>query len=329
MKSESKRDYRLDLLRVMAICMIVFMHSPKPGSAPGYVLSGLSYVTASGLVLFFMISGALLLGTNLSTKEFLKRRFSKIMWPTLFWTFFYLVVNCLSGSLSVHGALKSVFSIPFSAQGHGVLWFMYALAGLYLLTPILSHWLRSASKREIEFYLMLWCVTLIYPYLNLVLFVNETIDGLLYYFAGYAGYFVLGYYLKHYYIYRSWHLIVSIGMAILVPALIYSSGIQFDFYSMLWYLSLPVAAMAFSWYVLVSRLPNKQIRILAKCSMLSFGVYFVHVFFLTRFVWEIDFICNLPGVLQIIAIATLTIAISFIVSWLIAKLPFSKYLIGA
>jgi len=328
MKSESKRDYRLDLLRVMAICMIVFMHSPRPGSAPGYVLSGLSYITASGLVLFFMISGALLLGTNLSTKEFLKRRFSKILWPTLFWTFFYLVVYCLSNSLSVHEVLKSVFSIPFSVQGHGVLWFMYTLAGLYLLTPILSRWLKSSSKREIEFYLMLWCVTLIYPYLSLVLFINETNTGLLYYFAGYVGYFVLGFYLKHCYIFRPWHLIVSIGMAIIVPALVYSSGIQFDFYSMLWYLSLPVAALAFSWYVIASRLPNKQIRIIEQCSKLSFGVYFVHVVFLRHFLWKVSLIHNLPGFLQIIVIASITLVLSYLLSWLISQLPFRKYIIG-
>ena len=63
----NKRDYKLDLLRVIAILLIVLMHSPMPGSAPGFVLSGISYLTAPGIGLFFMISGALLLGNNLST----------------------------------------------------------------------------------------------------------------------------------------------------------------------------------------------------------------------------------------------------------------------
>ena len=52
----NKRDIRLDILRVISITMIVFMHAPRPGSAPGFVLSGVSYLTAPGLVLFFMIS---------------------------------------------------------------------------------------------------------------------------------------------------------------------------------------------------------------------------------------------------------------------------------
>lgn len=324
----SKRDYGLDLMRVIAICMIVFMHSPRPGSAPGYILSALSYVTASGLVLFFMISGALLLGNKLSTRDFLKRRFSKILWPTLFWTFFYLMVNIFNkGSLSSN-VVESIVSIPFSAQANGVLWFMYTLAGLYLLTPIMSRWLKHASKHEVEFYLALWGITLLYPYLSRFLIVNETDTGILYYFAGYVGYFVLGYYLRNYYVFKLWHVIASIGIAVIVPVLLYSSGIEFDFYSMLWYLSFPVASMAFSLYVITSRLPIRRLSIIERCSKLSFGLYFVHIFFLTNVVWKVSYICNLPGVLQIITIATLTIILSYLVSWLISKLSFSKYIIG-
>ena len=76
----------------------------------------------------------------------------------------------LNGSdLSVKEGVTDLFSIPFTAQGHGILWFMYTLAGLYLLVPIVSPWLRNASKHEIEIYLALWLVTLLYPYIGLVL----------------------------------------------------------------------------------------------------------------------------------------------------------------
>lgn len=322
------RDYRLDLLRVIAISMIVLMHSPLPDSAPGFVLSGISYITASGLVLFFMISGALLLGTNLSTKDFIKKRFSKIAWPTLFWTFFYLAVKFVNQPTTNPDALRQIASIPFSAQGHGVLWFMYTLAGLYLLTPILSRWLRSASKREIEFYLLLWGVTLLYPYLSLIIVTNESDTGVLYYFAGYVGYFVFGYYLKHHYEFRSWHVVVALAVAAIIPALLYSSGMEFDFYRMLWYLSLPVALMAFSLFVLFERLPNKPITLIAKASSLSFGVYLVHIFILTECVWHSGLILSMSGVPQILTIALVTLLISYMISWLVSRLPFSKYIIG-
>ena len=327
--SDLKRDYRLDLLRVLAISMIVLMHSPKPDCGiPDFVLSGLSYITASGLVLFFVISGALLLDNRLSTWDFLKRRFSKILYPTLFWTLFYIGVKVVSGDQPIDYTVKAILSIPFSAQGHGVIWFMYTLAGLYLLVPILSRWLQKASKREVEFYLLLWCVTLLYPYLKLVLMINQSDTGILYYFAGYVGYFVLGYYLRHHYDYRLRHVIVAIAITVAVPLLLFTSGKEFDFYSVLWYLSLPVAMLAFVVYVLVMRCPNKRMESVGMVSKLSFGIYFIHIFLMRNIIWNLDVVNQLPGLVQIPVIALTTFLTSLFLSWLISKLPFSKYIIG-
>ena len=332
MKTAS-RDYRLDWLRFFAISMIVLIHSPYPYyELDGSILiTGISYFSVPGLVLFFMISGSLLLEDTLSTKDFLKRRFSKVLWPTLFWSCFYIIVRLSMGTLSVNEMVKSFLSIPFSPQGEGVLWFMYTLSGLYLLTPILSRWLKTASKREVEFYLLLWGVTLLYPYLTLVLKVGSSTSGILYYFTGYVGYYVLGYYLKRYYKkINILHILASIFFAIAIPAAIYCSGIEFDFYSVLWTLSLPVALMAFCWYMMFMRLPNKYSSFAVNASKLSFGVYLVHMFFLKRIIWNLDFICDMPGLslMQTLAIMLITLFVSYFVVWLISKLPFSKYLIG-
>ena len=322
-------DYRFDFMRVIAISMIVLMHSPNPNSHnPSFFSASMSYVTASWLVLFFILSGSLLLDTHLSVMAFIKRRFSKILYPTLFWTVVYLIVSFLLKPTDVATAIRKIASIPFSAQGHGVLWFMYTLAGLYLLTPILSRWLCSASKKEIKYYLFLWVVTLLYPYLDLVVDINESDTGILYYFTGYVGYFVLGYYLKNHYQFRYWHVIVAFLIAFFIPVALYSSGMEFDFYSMLWYLSLPVASMAFCWYVLIMRLPNKKVPCIEQMSKLSFGVYFVHILFMRQVIWKIDVITQWSGVTQILTIAVITIIVSYLFSWLISRLPFSKYIIG-
>lgn len=323
-----ERDYRLDVLRVIAISLIVLMHSPMPDSAPGFVLTGISYLTAPGIGLFFMISGALLLGNKLSTGEFLKRRFSKVLFPTLFWTAFYLVVKCIKAPIPMADLVRIVLSIPFSAQGHGVLWFMYTLAGLYLLTPILSRWLKTATKREVEFYLMLWGVTLLYPYLKPVLTINESDTGLLYYFAGYSGYFLFGYYLKNLYEFKLAHVWIALAVALAVPSVLYLTHIEFDFFSMLYYLSLPVASMSLCWFVMICRLPNKALPFISKVSGMSFGVYLVHVFIMHEVVWRAECIAGLPGLIQILTVAILTIILSLIATWLLSRLPCSKYIIG-
>lgn len=324
------RNHRLDLLRVIALMMIILMHSPMPkyALAPSYIITGLSYFTAPGIGLFFMISGALLLGNGLSTRDFLRRRISKILFPTVFWTFFYLIVNYIRGGLSVIEALQSIASIPFSMQGQGILWFMYTLVGLYLLTPILAQWLKTASKKEVEFYLFLWAITLLYPYLEMALFIDTSSAGILYYFTGYLGYYLLGYYLNRYYGFQKVHVVVAVVIALLIPALLYATGIEFNFYSLLWYLSLPVVLMASVWFVLINRTPNNQFYLISEISRLSFGIYFVHIFILRRCLWRIDVIRELPGLIQIPVVMIATLVLSFLVVKLISRLPFSKYIIG-
>lgn len=328
--SDLARNHRLDLLRVIALMMIVLMHSPMPkgAQAPDYIITGLSYFTAPGIGLFFMISGALLLGTSLTTWDFLKRRFSKIVFPTVLWSLFYLIVYCVEGVISSVEALKAIVSIPFSWQYQGILWFMYTLAGLYLLTPILARWLKTASKREVEFYLLLWAITLLYPYLERVMSIDTSSTGVLYYFTGYLGYFLLGYYLNTFYEFRTTHVVIAIAIAVLVPALLFASGVEFSFYSMLWYLSLPVVSMAFVWFVLINKTSDKQISLVSEISKLSFGIYFIHVFILRRFLLKIEFIQEMPGLIQIPVVMISTLVLSFLIVKLISRLPHSKYIIG-
>lgn len=85
------RDLALDIIRVLACVMVVFMHAPLPSAqVNGMFLSSLSYFTAPCIGLFFMVSGVLLLLLILQSKEdnidicgFLKKRLGKVSGPTL------------------------------------------------------------------------------------------------------------------------------------------------------------------------------------------------------------------------------------------------------
>ena len=140
-----QRIIYLDVIRILACCMIVLMHSPHPKAGnPGALFVPLSFITAAGIGLFFMVSGALLLPIKTDTSSFLKKRFGKIVGPLLFWTLFYIGVSIISREKPVSSLPYALASIPFSKQGHGVLWFLYTLAGLYLLSPIISPFLEKA-----------------------------------------------------------------------------------------------------------------------------------------------------------------------------------------
>lgn len=234
--------------------MIVLMHSPCPNiGISGAILTPISFLTAPGIGLFFMVSGALLLPVRMPANKFLKRRLTKVLWPTIIWSLFYVLI--LYKEISLLEIFKSILSIPFSPQGNGIMWFMYTLVGLYLLAPILSPMLIQSSEKTIRFYLILWAITLCFPYMNLLLEINNTISGPLYYFSGYCGYFVLGYYLHRY---KPNISLTIIGILFLIPIILLTIFKNYrlpgDFYDLFWYLSLPVAMMATGWFILLNKI---------------------------------------------------------------------------
>ena len=320
----------LDVIRIVACVMVIMMHSPMPGiGAPGFVLTGLSFITAPCIGLFFMVSGALLLPTSISMKEFYKRRLFKVVFPIMIWTFIYLFVEIINGSISVTQLPSIVLSIPFSAQGDGILWFMYVLIGLYLITPIISPWLEKASKKEIEIVLGLWVVSLLYPILSNAISVNESITGVLYYFSGYAGYYILGYYLSHYK--PKVGIIVSLLM-ILLPIVacffFIHSNHSLDFYQYFWYLSIFVVSMACGWFCLLSKMNVPGFRLLTVTSSLSFGIYLSHILIMRSFIWKLCGYLNYGWFYQIMFTVILTFALSFVLAFLLSMLPFGKYVVG-
>lgn len=310
------------------------MHSPISNeNANSLFLSSLSYISASGIGLFFMISGALLLPIKLDTMSFLKKRFSRVAFPAIFWSLFYLCANFLLMSKSI--GVKELLSIPFSVQGSSVLWFIYTLLGLYLLAPILSRWQKVASRSELEFYLGLWAISLCYPFLRYVVNINTSNTGILYYFAGYVGYFVLGYYLKSYLERVSWKLLIpALILAIGIPVVCKLKQIEVNFYDLFWYLSIFVVIQCVCWWKAIcsikqSAIGEKTANYITELSKMTFGIYLVHIFIMRYVLWRCDFILSMENYyIQTATITILSFALSALCTYLIGFLPKSQYLIG-
>lgn len=329
------RNISLDIIRITACLMVVLMHSPISGEgalAHGAFLSALSYLTSPCVPLFFMVSGALLLKEEtreLGTGAWLRRRLGKVVFPTIVFSLFYIYINGTSENWG-----KAILSIPFSAQGHGVMWFMYALIGLYLITPIIKPWINKAGKKETGIYLMIWGVTLLFPYLGLFVEINTSNTGALYYLSGYVGYFVLGYYLTKWRLRKMEYIILGIiTIAVLpLPLLNKVLGWGLDFYSAFWYLSAPVCVMAIAWFCTIYRLfdgKEKTYPTGVTISNLCFGIYLVHIYIMRNILWNLDIIKEINNYyIQTGAVFLLTAMLSFGVCWLISLLPFGQYIIG-
>lgn len=321
-----RRGITLDAIRLIACLMIVLMHSPMPGlGTSGAVLSGISYLTAPGIGLFFMVSGALLLkvkaGESFETKSFLRRRFTKILVPLVFW-------SIVGWVLEQYGVKNTELDI---------LWFMYCLAGMYLLTPVLSRWLSVASIKEVEFYLLLWFVTLCVPFVKLFTPVNESDTSWLYYFHGYVGYYVLGFYLQNYWGHR-WSArrkivlsVVFICVSVILPIVLLMLNMEVDFYSLFWYLSVTVALQCVVWWSIVKRLMRNVAKLpsfVVELSKLSFGIYLIHILVMRNVLWKTEWMQGQNGIVQIVVCTFLTFVISVLISWGISKIKYVKAVIG-
>lgn len=327
-----ERIIAYDYIRIVAMLLVVACHCfGNVSSTSNVVISLLSYLEAPCNGLFFAVSGALLLPINsttnyTNTKGFIAKRLKKVAFPTMLWSIVYLA---LSGNLN----LVSVCSIPFSAQGASVLWFMYVMVGLYLVAPIISPWLENIDKKTLELYLGFWLISLCFPILNNWLIINESLTGLLFYFSGFVGYFVLGYYLKKYEIQlKLSFLFFVIAFIIMVLVKLFASEIRL--YEGLWYLSFFCAvSVVFYWKIieiisfyikLSARVKNSLITI----SNLIFGVYFIHYGIVEYLIPHIDFISAMPYFAGYSIRIIIAFSGALILSYIVSYLPFANYIIG-
>lgn len=332
-----QRIYYLDIVRCLACIMVVLMHAPYPGGGvSGTVLVPISLFTAPCIGLFFMVSGALLLPTKEDGIEFVKNRLSKVLTPLLIWTFVGIACNGFTKGWGIPTELiRIICSIPFSTQGHGVLWFMYVLIGLYLVAPVISPWLEKCSKNELRLYLMLWLVTMSFPYIKMVVGVNESLTGTYYYVSGYIGYFILGHYLRKYGTGRTLPALLWLPIPFVLLGISKKFGLPFDLSSHFWYLCLPTAITAWSWFTIIKNAENsitalslRVLRILVHFSNCSFGIYLMHIFIMRVGLWQLFDKYHVGGGISLAISFFGTLAISYALSTLISYLPFGDYIIG-
>lgn len=169
-----------------------------------------------------------------------------------------------------------------------------------------------------------------YPWLKMIVEVDGGTQASLYYFTGYAGYFIFGYYL-HTYNHRVPISILVLCIVLPTTFMLLYKGLGGEgFYPHLGYLGILVAVMAFAWYHAIRRFsPKNESRLLSTLSNCSFGVYLVHIFIMRSVLWRSDFIIHGMGPIgQVVATWLCTLVISFIITWAVSFVPYSEYIIG-
>jgi surface polysaccharide O-acyltransferase-like enzyme len=320
----------LDLVRFVAMFTLVCCHCANPfnwAPAESPILADIKFWGAihgsmlrHSVPLFVMITGALLLPVGREAFPFYKKRISRVLFPSLIWSVIYClfpVIAALFGggkelilsffpyageefmaqSLSV--SLKHIAMIPFNFSTICVhIWYIYLLIGLYLYMPIFSAWVETASERAKCWFLIAWGVTTLLPYYTY--FVSPYLwgtctwnsFGMLYYFAGFNGYLLLGHYLKN----RQWSVrkVLSLG----IPMFAVGYCITYLGYRNMTHIpehtepmaelfwttnSINVVLMTIPLFMAckVIKIKSGRIRqILANLTLCGFGIYMIHYFFI-------------------------------------------------
>ena len=335
MVSLQNREYWIDLIRSFACICVLMTHAPIPSTVGGRMfLPVYNFVAVGGAsILFFMISGALVLYRRQEFFIFIKKRISRIVLPMVIWTIISLMVACLEGKMTWTDMVDKIWLIPFVPQV-GTYWFIYVIFGIYLLTPILSTWLANTNRREVEMMLLLWGCSLVFPFLHFgyVSRMKAFDGGYFYYFYGYLGFAVLGYYLRRYVNFEkcTWRLIIAPLIIIacvmaIYPTNIISHAVLQD------RLALPAVLLAVSYFLLLKHL--SMTNWLRKCvyqfARHSFGIYLIHILVMRSFLWPLLEPMQINHAVAIPLITFMTALLSFLVVWGIGKVvPFSKFIVG-
>jgi len=294
----SSRLFWPDLIRAVAICLVLGVHISGAILNAGYGASGhfswwlaaaINCIGRCGVPLFFMSSGAILIGKirGESTGAFLKKRMGRIIVPFFAWSTAYLVLQACRGQ--VHLSIP-VFLDIFREPVYYHLWFFYSIIALYLVTPLF----KSNDKSVMRYVVLFWlcvvpCMFVCSRAFHFAL--NGNFQSIL---PTYIGYFLGGYLLKDTLLKKN---LVWVFLGAFVSSSVFSivgtgmltiwhNGITEGFF--LDYLNPNVLAMSVSLFCLVRSFGEKEplplfknaVQIISTCCL---GIFAVHPMVLELF----------------------------------------------
>ncbi|NIZ40176.1 acyltransferase family protein [Entomospira entomophila] len=210
MKSNIPQHSNLEYLyplRVFATILVMLTHvvsNPYMFNKDFFLL--MNAFSRVAVPIFMMITGVLFL----SRSEFnIKMRVSRIVISLFVWTFLYVFMHKyiwfplhLSGN--VYGLRKLVVDIFFHESNIALhFWYLYALAGIYLVMPFLQMISKNSSQKQLLYGLILWMIFTVGwhtldTFREFDFYIPSKMLVSVPIFAGFTGYLFLGHYLQIY-----------------------------------------------------------------------------------------------------------------------------------
>ena len=324
-----ERIFYYDFLRAFAIIAVIICHLDHffgPLTTPTQVIAQMTFhrIGNIGVPIFLMLSGALLLNREYpNLGDFLKKRFSRIIIPFIFWIILIL------GQLYLHGYnSKSIWNVFIGEPS--VTWYFWILIGIYLFIPVLNSFIKEYGIKGAEYFLAIWFFTMIlktfnsYPlwhYFNLDMF------------TGFIGYPILGYYLANKEFNLNNKKLCISGLIILLISLAVFVYLGYTKASLIRYENLPNMFMRIGLFIFImsldrlnrfSKIKDNFIgRTITSLSVCSYGMFFSHVIV----VKELSY--HNPGSNMLFPVMfVLIVFLSWLLPYVLSKIPYVKKVSG-
>lgn len=316
----------LDYIKAIALILVLLYHCTFSQS---YILSP---ILSTCVPLFFCVNGFLMLRKEHTMREMLIKNI-KILFLAVFWS----VISIIIVNISNHDKIPPIGDIwrktqspyiPYNAH----IWYMYSLAALNILNPIIGKFLREISKGEAYCLIFVFClfslqITSVYwpKILNFMTWTNS---------------FCLTYYILGYLILSKKINLSKIKIHLLIMLIIlfvflqyihtflafnvqpFTRLIKHDSFIFQGFYTYPVFFLTCMLIELFTRIKLKNNNIIYFLSKNSLGIYLVH--------WSIfSFLRNINSIFNngyILVLSTLLLSVILII--LFNSNKYSRYLIN-
>ena len=338
------RELYAEVLRIIAAFSVVFQHTVTsawyniPVRTDEWItLNFYNSIARFGVGVFIMISGAFMLSPRYAhpPEKILGKNLTRILLLLVFWVVVYGTVNTFVAG----GSFKDIFATPFLlfTKPPTHLWFLYTIAGLYILTPPMRVFTEHASHRMVLYVIgIFFCFGLVLPMVNhllerladFTLYKNIRIQGC----TTFAGFYLTGFYISHY------------GLKPLARKILYLSAVAswaFAFVSSTYFsidrskpneyflgnfqpTTFLIAAAIFCFFCERYRgvlTTNRRLTFVSACML---GVYLIHPLFIKLFYGlELSLLTPHP-IVVVPVVAAAVFAISLLVTALFRPISFFK-----
>lgn len=342
-----KRVLYLDYMRVIAMFAVVVLHvsglnwgTEPVNSVNWQILNAFDGIVRFCVPVFIMISGALFLDPDkeINIKTLFSHNILRIVTSFALWTVIYAIICTLvEENNRIDGSVVKYF-LASIIYGHYHMWFLYAIVGLYLITPFLRK--ITEDKTLTEYFIVLAIIFasfvklfVLIPALDEV--VSKVLDKTkLCFVLGYSCYYVLGYYIHKYeleskvkkiiYILGTFGIIITIvGNAYLSLKTMEPVEVFYD------YMMPNVLFASIMVFVFIKdkfskcdiSSDNSKTQFIVKVSQLTFGMYLVHDLFLMLY-RALGFTTTVFSPLIVVPLLSIVVfGLSYLVSLIISKIP--------